>query len=90
MGARDAVPLRGLLDSTRVALPAWRGGVPLGRFAGATGSQRVEMVPLRVPLLGDRDWARLPAPPQGAAWATQDPHKRPWLKRATKRLARTS
>ena len=55
LGARDAVPLRGPLDSTRVALPAWRGGVPLGRFAGATVSQRVEMVPLRVPLLGDRD-----------------------------------
>ena len=34
-GARDAVPLRGPLDSTRVALPAWRGSVPLGRFAGA-------------------------------------------------------
>ena len=34
-GARDAVPLRGPLDSTRVALPAWRGGVPLSRFAGA-------------------------------------------------------
>ena len=55
LGAREAVPLRGPLDSTRVALPAWRGGVPLGRFAGATVSQRVEMVPLRVPLLGDRD-----------------------------------
>jgi hypothetical protein len=53
LGARDAAPLRGPLDSTRVALPAWRGGVPLGRFAGATVSQRVEMVPLCLPLLGD-------------------------------------
>ena len=49
------MPLRGPLDSTRVALPAWRGGVPLGRFAGAAVSQRVEMVPRREPLLGDRD-----------------------------------
>lgn len=35
LGGRDAVPLRGPLDSTSVALPAWRGGVPLHRYAGA-------------------------------------------------------
>eukprot|EP00964_Phaeocystis_antarctica_P134797 scaffold99092_cov57-Phaeocystis_antarctica.AAC.1 len=72
-GARDAVPLRGPLDSTRVALPAWRGGVPLSRFAGAA----VRPAGLK--------WCQpsgAPAcSPRGAAWAVQEPQKAPRIPR---------